>query len=175
MMAMNEAHARIKARVWQEIAQTNLDVSGIDKETLNALVDLATESALLEVDEMIEESNKDTADSDDGDEEVLWKGRPFLSVTTYYTITSERIKIRSGLLGKAYEYIELIRVQDIDFDQSFGDRLLKLGDITIRSHDTSHPEVTLENVQDPHGVYEILRKALKQARKDNNFSYREEM
>lgn len=175
-MAMNEAHARIKARVWQEIAQTNLNVSGIEKETLNALVDLATEAALLEVDEMIEASGKDTAESDDDDgEQVLWKGRPFLSVATYYTITDERIKIRSGLLGKSYEYIELIRVQDVDFEQSFGERLLKLGDITIRSHDASHPEVTLENVRDPQGVYEIIRKALKQVRKDNNFSYREEM
>jgi uncharacterized membrane protein YdbT with pleckstrin-like domain len=128
------------------------------------------------VDEMIEESSKDTAvPDDDNGEQVLWKGRPFLSVATYYTITDERIKIRSGLLGKSYEYIELIRVQDVDFEQSFSERLLKLGDITVRSHDASHPEIILENVRDPQGVYEIIRKALKQVRKDNNFSYREEM
>ncbi len=125
---------------------------------------------------MIEVSNKDTGVSDDDDgEQVLWKGRPFLSVATYYTITSERIKVRSGLLGKAYEYIELIRVQDLDFTQSFGERLFKLGDITIRSNDASHPEYTLENVKDPHSVYEILRKAIKEVRKEHNFSFREEM
>ena len=174
-MTMNEAHARIKARVWQEIAQMNLDVSGVDKVTMDALVDLVTESALLEVDEMIEEETKETAVSGDDDEQVLWKGRPFLSAVTHYTITNERIKIRSGLLGKAYEYVELIRVQDVDYSQSFGERLFKIGDITIRSHDSSDPEITLENVQAPDAVYEILRKALKAARKEHNFSYREEM
>ena len=175
-MTTNEMHTRIKARVWQEIAQLNLDVSGIDKETMNSLVDVVTEAALLEMDEMMAESAKDTAVSaDDDDEKVLWKGRPFLSAVTYYTITDERIKMRSGLLGKSYEYIELIRIQDLHHSQSFGERMLKVGDITIRSHDPSHPEFTLENVKDPSAVYEILRKAIKQARKEHNFSYREEM
>lgn len=173
---MNEAHTRIKARVWQEIAQQNIDVSAIDKETINNLVDIASEAALLEMDEMIKEGTQDTAVSDnDGDERVLWKGRPFLSAVTYYTITNERIKMRSGLLGKSYEYIELIRIQDVDRSESFGERLVKVGDITIRSHDPSHPEFTLENIKDPAAVYEILRKAIKEARKENNFSYREEM
>lgn len=175
-MTMNEAHTRIKARVWQEIAQLNLDVSAIDKETMNTLVDVVSEAALLEVDEMMAEGAKDTAVSDDDDDEkVLWKGRPFLSAVTYYTITDERIKMRSGLLGKAYEYIELIRIQDLDHSQSFGERLFKVGDINIHSHDPSHPEFTLENVKDPTAVYEILRKAIKEARKKHNFSYREEM
>ena len=175
-MTTNEAHTRIKARVWQEIAHLNLDVSGIDKETMNTLVDVVSEAALLEVDEMMAEGAKETAVSDDDDDErVLWKGRPFLSAVTYYTITTERIKMRSGLMGKAYEYIELIRIQDLDHSQSFGERLFKVGDITIRSHDPSHPEFTLENVKDPTGVYEILRKAIKAARKEHNFSYREEM
>lgn len=175
-MTMNEAHTRIKARVWQEIAHLNLDVSGIDKDTMNSLVDVVSEAALLEVDEMMAESVKDTAVSnDDDDEKVLWKGRPFLSVVTYYTITDERIKMRSGLMGKAYQYIELIRIQDLDHTQSFGERLVKIGDINIRSHDPSHPEFTLENIKDPTAVYEILRKAIKAARKEHDFSYREEM
>ena len=175
-MTTNEAHTRIKARVWQEIATLNLDVSAIDKETMNSLVDVVSEAALLEVDEMMAESAQETAVSDDDDDEsVLWKGRPFLSAVTYYTITDERIKMRSGLLGKTYEYIELIRIQDLHHSQSFGERLVKVGDIKIRSHDPSHPEFVLENVQDPSAVYEILRKAIKAARKRHNFSYREEM
>ncbi len=176
-MTMNEAHTRIKARVWQEIAQIGLDVNAIDKETMNTLVDVVSEAALLEVDEMMAEEAQETAvsDDDDDDEKILWKGRPFLSVTTYYTITTERIKVRSGLMGKAYEYIELIRIQDLNHSQTFGERLFKIGDINITSHDPSHPEFSLDNVQNPSGVYEILRKAIKVARKEHNFSYREEM
>ncbi|MCA9920133.1 MAG: PH domain-containing protein [Anaerolineales bacterium] len=182
-MTINEAQARIKARVWQAVAQADLDLSALDKETLESFVDLVTESALLEIDSELDASklaNKQAAVEDDDEydefgEQVLWQGRPFLSLVLDYTITSERIKITSGLLGKAHENIELIRVQDVDHSQTFGERMLKIGDITIRSHDPSHPEVVLRNIQDPNGVYEILRRAVLEARKRHNFSYREEM
>ena len=184
-MSIKEAQARIKARVWQAVAQADLDLSALDKTTLEAFVDLVTESALLEIDNELDVSKLSAAkeevsgdeeeEEDEFGEEVLWRGRPFLSLVLDYTITSERIKITSGLLGKAHENVELIRVQDIDHSQTFGERVLKIGDVTIRSHDPSHPEVVLRNVQDPTGVYEILRRAVLNARKRHNFSYREEM
>ncbi len=183
-MTIKEAQARIKARVWQSVAQADLDLSALDKTTLETFVDLVTESALLEIDSELdasmlsdpkEEVSDDEDDDDEFGEEVLWRGRPFLSLVLDYTITSERIKITSGLLGKAHENVELIRVQDIDHSQTFGERVLKIGDVTIRSHDPSHPEVVLRNVQDPTSVYEILRRAVLNARKRHNFSYREEM
>ena len=188
-MTIKEAQARIKARVWQAVAQANLDLSALDKTTLETFVDLVTESALLEIDselgasllsgskEAAEATNDDEAEVEDDEfgEEVLWRGRPFLSLVLDYTITSERIKITSGLLGKSHENVELIRVQDIDHSQTFGERVLKIGDITVRSHDPSHPEIVLRNVQDPTSVYEILRRAVLSARKRHNFSYREEM
>jgi len=187
-MTINEAQARIKARVWKAVAQAELDLSALDKETLETFVDLVTESALMEIDSelgaSLQASTKEAASSDDNEdnedddefgEEVLWQGRPFLSLVLNYTITNERIKITSGLLGKSHENVELIRVQDIDHSQAFGERMLKIGDITIRSHDPSHPEIVLRNVQDPDAVYEILRRAVLNARKRHNFSYREEM
>lgn len=181
-MKVQEAQARIKARVWQAIAQGHIDTGGMEKATLENLVNLITEAALMEIDEEIGEilvqEDKEAEPSgaaDEDEERVLWAGRPFLSPTTHYTITSERIKIRSGLLGKAYDYVELIRIQDLKHTQSFGERLLKVGDVIIRSHDPSHPTLELNNVQDPQHVYEILRDALKSARKRHNFSYREEM
>lgn len=180
-MTIKEAQARIKARVWQTVAQTDLDLSALDKTTLESFVDLVTESAMLEIDSELDVSslkkpqNHEDEDDDEFGEQILWQGRPLLSLVYYYTVTNERIKITSGLLGKVHENVELIRVQDIDHSQTFGERLLKIGDITIRSHDPSHPEIVLRNVQDPSGVYEILRRAVLEARKRHNFSYREEM
>ena len=92
-----------------------------------------------------------------------------------YTITDERIRVTEGILGKSRENIELIRIQDVDYSQTFRERLLNLGDINIRSHDTSHPSIQLKNVKEPEAVYEILRKAILNARKKHNFMYREEM
>lgn len=184
-MNVQEAQARIKARIWKTVAQTDLDLSGLDKATLEDLIDLLTEAALLEIDEEIAEifinEEKETSETmaddnaDGNDERLLWSGRPFLSATVHYTITTERIKIRHGLLGKTFDYVELIRIQDMKHSQSFSERLLKIGDITVRSHDTSHPVIELNNVQDPEHVYEILRDAVQDARKRHNFSYREEM
>ena len=182
-MTIKEAQARIKARVWQAVAQAELDLSALDKKTLESFIDLVTESALLEIDSELDlsmlSSSTETASKDEDDdefgEEVLWQGRPFLSLVLNYTLTNERIKITSGLLGKSHENVELIRVQDIDHSQTFGERVLKIGDITIRSHDPSHPEIILRNVQDPSSVYEILRRAVLNARKRYNLSYREEM
>jgi Bacterial PH domain len=184
-MTIKEAQTRIKARVWQAVAQTELDVSALDKATLESLIDLVTESALLEIDSELDASMEAAAteavakdndeEKDEFGEDILWQGRPLLSLVFHYTVTSERIKITSGLLGKAYENVELIRIQDIDYSQTFGERMLKIGDVNIRSHDPSNPEILLRNIQDPESVYEILRRAVLEARKRHNFSYREEM
>ena len=187
-MALNEAHARIKSRVWQAVAQSDLDLSALDKDARESLVDLVTEAALLEMDtemdrSLAEEGKQlrttagipDTSVFDDEKEDILWQGRPFLSLTLHYTITDERIRITEGLLGKSRANIELVRIQDINYSQTFSERLLNLGDISIQSHDRSNPEVILKNVSDPEGVYEILRRAVLQARKKHNLTYREEM
>jgi hypothetical protein len=180
-MSVNETDAKIRARIWQAIAQSELDLSGIDKATLESLVQLVSESALVEMDDEIDKSlstesvfAKDTDPSDD-DEEVLWQGRPFLSLTLYYKITDERILISEGLFGKTTENIELIRIQDIAHQQSFGERLINVGDVIVKSHDTSQPSFTLKNVNNPQEVHEVLRKAVLKARQTHNFSYREEM
>ncbi len=185
-MNPNETDARIKARIWQAIAQSEINTGDMTQDDMNALVDLATSAALLEMDAAIDrepfeqEMRFETAVSDadildDDKEDVLWEGRPFLSLNTHYLITDERIRITYGMFGKNRENIELVRVQDLDYQQTFSERLLKLGDITIHSHDQNKPLVHLRNVKDPDEVYEILRRAVLSARKKHNFTYREEM
>jgi hypothetical protein len=184
-MSIQETNDRVKAQVWQAIAQSEIDVSGLEKEKLAALVDYISEAALLAVDaeldqELIEESRwQATAVSADllldEKEDVLWEGRPFLSFNHHYTITDERIRITVGFLGKARDNIELVRIQDLNYKQNVSERLLNIGDIYIHSNDRSNPEVTLRNVRDPEAVYEILRRAVLFARRKHGFTYREEM
>lgn len=181
-MSINETQIRIKARVWQALAQSGLDISSLDKNTLDSFVEIVTDAALIEIDKELESSSEQpfsesSLDSllDDHKEDVLWEGRPFLSITLHYTITDERIRITEGFLGKARENIELVRIQDLDYSQTLSERILNLGDIHIRSHDPSHPEAVLKNIKDPEEVYEILRRAVLSARKKHNFTYREEM
>lgn len=180
-MTPSEAQSRVKASVWKALAQADVDLSVLPRTEQEALVEIVTNAALLEIDKEIGEelnvNNKTllSEHQDDNDEEILWEGRPFLSVSTHYIITSQRVRIIQGLLGKDREDIELIRIQDIDQSQSLRERLLNLGDITIRGHDTSNPKAILNNISDPQSVHELLRKAILAARKKYGLSYREEM
>jgi hypothetical protein len=183
-MYPKEAQARIKSRIWQSIAQSELDLGSLDKNTLESLVDLVTTEALLEMDDQLGESWSEgkllepaAGNDEQGNdvEEVLWEGRPFLSISLYYRITNERVHIAEGFFGKVHHNIELIRIQDIDYSQSFSERLLNLGDINIRSHDPNSPSFSLNNVKEPQEVFNILRHAVREARKDQKLSFQEEM
>lgn len=176
-MAISDVRSKIKAGIWQAVAQSGVDVSVLSQDDANRLVDAITEQTLSTIDDLLSEQVAQPAadDLEDDSEEILWEGRPFLSVSVSYQITSERVRIVEGLLSKARRDIELVRIQDIDHHQNLTERTLNIGDVTIFSHDPGDPEVTLNNVRAPSEVHEILRRAMLRARKKYNVSFREEM
>ena len=182
-MSLKESHGRIKASVWEAVAKSELNLDAVPESEIDALVEIVTDAALIEIDNELGRSSPmeeipEPGDYIDGDEEkelVLWSGRPFLSIITEFVITNERVRIISGLLGKEREDIELIRIQDMDQKQTFGDRILQIGDVIILSHDSSDPRAVLHNVKDPEIVHEILRRAVLDARNRHGLIYREEM
>ena len=182
-MSAEKSRERIKARIWQSIAQSDLELETLDKAQLESLVELVTEAAMLEINDQIDQSvaadeeanNRYYPQVEDDGEQVLWQGKPFLSVSEHYVITNERIRIVRGLLGKERQDIDLIRVQDIDQSQTLRERTLNLGDIIINSHDRATPKVILNNIRDPEQVHLILRKAVQDIRRKNKLSFQEEM
>lgn len=180
-MNIEEARSRIRSRIWKTLAQSDLELKELPQDDLEQLVDLVTNAALLEIDEEIGQSLAAEGDIEpqkeatEGSEKILWEGRPFLSMKTRYVITSERVRLIEGILGKDRIDIELVRIQDIDQSQSMSERLLNLGDIHIHSHDRSHPQAVLRNVKNPEEVHEILRRAVLAERERNQLSFREEM
>ncbi|MEW6502412.1 MAG: PH domain-containing protein [Chloroflexota bacterium] len=177
-MELEQVRNKVKAAVWQAVAQSGVNLASLSSDEQNKLVDDITAQMLVVLDEVIGSDTDDhltrLTETDDG-EQVLWKGRPLLSLVEYYIITNERIKVVRGLLGKDYENYELIRIQDIDFAQSVGERILDIGDLRIKGADPSHSEIVLRNIKNPHEVYELLRKAWLAARKKYGLIFREEM
>jgi hypothetical protein len=164
--------------VWQAIAQSDVDLSVIPHDQQEIMVSKIVDNVMVTIDKLMDEEAKEQTPrevKDDHDEPILWEGRPFLSLVETYVITSERLKIVRGLLSRDVENFELIRLQDIDYKQDVQDRILKIGDITIRGHDSSHPEVILRNISSPEDVYEILRRAWLDARKRHGLEFREFM
>jgi hypothetical protein len=201
-MSATEVYARVQSRIWRAIAQQQLDVSQVDRKTLEQLVDVATEAALLELDADIEKAyntavvqNSDRfanidakettptenpapqnqSESTDAGENVLWRGRPFLTLSIEYIITDERVRILEGIFTRSRQEIELVRIQSIDHTQTLGERLTNIGDVTIRSHNANNPLIVLHNVSNPENIHEIIRRAVLKAREKYNLSYREEM
>jgi Bacterial PH domain len=177
-MSIDKLRAQVIGSIWQAIAQSGVDLSSVSQDQQEKIVSKIADGVMVTMDAIIEEQMPLTTtedEVDEADERVLWKGRPLLSLIENYTITSERLKIITGLVSKHVENFELIRIQDIDFKQGMGERMVGVGDITIRGHDPSNPEIVLRNVSKPEEVYEIMRKAWLDARKRHGLQFREYM
>ena len=199
---MNEQTVRqvVTARFYESLAQSGVEVTAISQPQLQAIVNAladgvfaALDAMETEADHSIAETNSRSGGPEDGTttppapessaasagplekEELLWSGRPYLSIGVRYELTNQRVRLIRGLLGRSYHEIELVRVRDTSVTQHLGERALNVGDITITSTDPSHPEFTLHNVKDPMEVREMIRKATMQEKQRRGLHYREEM
>jgi hypothetical protein len=181
-MTIEQIRSQMIASIWQAIAHSGVDTSTLPREQLNKLVDAIADGVMGTANTIIAEGGSAqelaaaAADAPrHADEQTLWEGRPYLSLTEYYLITSERVRIIRGLLGKDREDIELIRIQDLDQSQSISERMLGIGDISIQTSDASAPAIVLRNVSQPQEVHEILRRAWLDARQRYRVGFREQL
>src|SRR5262245_22906598 len=63
---------------------------------------------------------------------VLWPAaRHIRRQTVKMTVVGDKLRYESGLFAKTTRSIQLSKVQDVRVDQSFGQRILGIGDISI--------------------------------------------
>ena len=74
-----------------------------------------------------------------------------------YEITSERIKISSGIFSKKNSAMELYRVKDYTMEAPFFYRLFRLGNINILTSDRSTPQITLPAVPNARKLMDDIR------------------
>ena len=83
---------------------------------------------------------------------------PVLIVKQFrYRISNYRIDFERGLLGKKIETMELWHVDDIKFQQSFLDRIMGVGQITVYSDDQTTPNLELKGLPNPRPLFESLK------------------
>lgn len=85
--------------------------------------------------------------------------------STRYKLTTQRLFVRKGLIGKKVEELELFRVKDVSMSQGVFQRALGVGDITVLSTDDSTPRLTMAGVADPEAIKEAIRTHYRAARK----------
>jgi uncharacterized membrane protein YdbT with pleckstrin-like domain len=96
---------------------------------------------------------------------VLWIIRWWLTRTTVYELTSQRLKIHHGILNRRLEELELYRVKDYVMDQPLFLRMLGLGNLTLVTSDATTPRVMIRAISGVAAVREQLRTAV-QAERD---------
>lgn len=119
------------------------------------------------------------------DEQVLWQGGPsqwanfwwwlscllilpipwaiwkWLEVRALQvTLTNQRLKIRSGVLNKQTEEIELYRVKDWTVEEPFLQRMVGKGRVRMETSDRTAPNVDLPWLPEPRKFTDLLRNAV---------------
>ena len=75
-----------------------------------------------------------------------------------YQLTSERLRLRSGILSRQTDEIELYRVKDYVLLEPFWLRLFGLGNISLTTNDDANPRVTLHAVPEGEQLRDQFRK-----------------
>lgn len=125
----------------------------------------------------------------DAEEQVIWEGTPsqvvnlkwwllsiliiplpfaiykWLEIRNWqYLLTSERITLRTGILSKRTDSLELYRVRDTVISEPLIYRMFGAGNIEMETSDRTHPTFLLQAVKDPHTIHEQLRRQVEQMR-----------
>lgn len=105
------------------------------------------------------------------EEREVWSGQPdrvFAPMgerSAKYVLTTERLRVDSGMLRKKAESLDLWRVKDVSVKKGMTQRTRKCGDVEVTSADASTPKLTLTWIQNPDDVAEQIRQLTRDARK----------
>lgn len=88
-------------------------------------------------------------------------------MTTKYTVSLRRVETEHGIVAKSVDSLELWRVLDVRYDQSFFDRMTGNATITLVGTDQSDPELRLHGLPNHRALFEKLRDAVQAARQGN--------
>lgn len=125
----------------------------------------------------------------DTPEETIWKGTPSAAVDFWLNLgcilivpipwaigrwvkrrnnlmelTTERLRISTGVLSKKVEELELYRVRDTTFLQPFILRLFGVGNLQLNTDDATTPTVLLSGIPADQSLRDKLRKAVETCR-----------
>jgi uncharacterized membrane protein YdbT with pleckstrin-like domain len=67
------------------------------------------------------------------------------------TILDDRLRYEAGVLSKSTRTMELTKIQDVRVDQTLGQRLLDIGDLSLETAgETSR--IVMRSIDDPHAA-----------------------
>ena len=86
---------------------------------------------------------------------ALW--RALVTKNIRYVLTDQRLKNTRGVFNRVTDDLELYRVKDTHFQQTFWQRMVGIGDVVLSTSDTTTPVVVIADIRDAEGVRERIR------------------
>lgn len=75
-----------------------------------------------------------------------------------YTLTTERLRLKKGVLNQVFDEVELYRVKDVTLTRSMVQRMFGLGTVTMQTSDQGQETICIDSVRGSEELREQLRK-----------------
>jgi uncharacterized membrane protein YdbT with pleckstrin-like domain len=116
-----------------------------------------------------------------GEEKTIYEGRPavldslgrwilavltvgiaalywwFKAMAVHVRVTDQRIVLRTGVLSRKTEYLELYRVTDLEVEEPLFQRMLGYGSLVVTSTDRDQPRLALRGIGEPGQLADRIR------------------
>src|SRR5260221_1034818 len=76
-----------------------------------------------------------------------------------YRLTNQRFFIDTGIFRRVTDRIEVIDINDMEFEQDFFERMFGVGSIKLSATDHSVPKVTLDGIEHVEEVFNLIDQA----------------
>ena len=80
---------------------------------------------------------------------------------TVYTITTQRLRIKHGIIARHVQQTDIERVQNVNTDQSVLERMLQVGTVDFDTAGTGDSDFKFTGVEDPQEVVAAVDRAKK--------------
>jgi uncharacterized membrane protein YdbT with pleckstrin-like domain len=80
-------------------------------------------------------------------------------MTTVYTITNQRLRIKRGFIARKVQQTRIDRVQNVNTDQSVIERILQVGTVDFDTAGTDDSEFRFAGVSQPEDVVAAVERA----------------
>jgi uncharacterized membrane protein YdbT with pleckstrin-like domain len=87
-------------------------------------------------------------------------------MATRYIISTERLNIRTGILSKHVQQTSIDRVQNVNTEQTFLDRILRVGAVDFDTAGTDDSDFTFRGVSNPAGIVAAVDRAQRAHRRE---------
>jgi uncharacterized membrane protein YdbT with pleckstrin-like domain len=84
-----------------------------------------------------------------------------MRIATVYTISNQRLTIRTGILSRELHETRLERVQNVNYQQSVIERLLRVGDVTFDTAGEAGFNFAFRGVAEPSNIVRTVDRAIR--------------